>query len=146
MRVEIGLARRSDACEIAGLSVRSFDAPWSETAIACELARTRCRASVARDGAGELAGYAIGARVLDELDLFSVAVEPRIRRRGVGRSLLEAYIEMFREDGVRQVYLEVRVSNQAAQALYGALGFTQRGVRPRYYLGGEAALLYGLAA
>ena len=41
------------------------------------------------------------------------------------------------------VYLEVRPSNLAARALYGSLGFTETGVRPRYY-GDEDALLMTL--
>jgi ribosomal protein S18 acetylase RimI-like enzyme len=35
--------------------------------------------------------------------------------------------------GVTEVILEVRASNFPAVALYGTLGFTETGRRPRYY-------------
>ena len=62
-----------------------------------------------------------------------MATAPEARRQGVGRSLLALAAEHGRRRACRLVTLEVRRSNQAALALYGALGYRQVGVRPRYY-------------
>ena len=45
-------------------------------------------------------------------------------------------------EGITAMTLEVRRSNEIAQALYGKLGFVVEGVRPKYYEdNGEDALL-----
>jgi ribosomal-protein-alanine N-acetyltransferase len=41
-------------------------------------------------------------------------------------------VDLARERGVEALYLEVRVSNTAA-GLYRSFGFTQVGVRKKYY-------------
>ncbi len=57
--------------------------------------------------------------------------------------LLEDYLANLRAEEVRRVTLEVRESNAAARALYAAQGFAIGGVRRRYYVDGESALLLG---
>jgi ribosomal protein S18 acetylase RimI-like enzyme len=53
----------------------------------------------------------------------NVAVDPAERRRGIGRALVQAAIELAREQHMRKVILQVDRSNQAARALYLSLGF-----------------------
>jgi ribosomal-protein-alanine N-acetyltransferase len=55
------------------------------------------------------------------------------RRRGIGQALLEAGLAAVRSRGGREVFLEVRASNAAAQALYLGHGFRPAGRRRGYY-------------
>ncbi|GAA1440025.1 ribosomal protein S18-alanine N-acetyltransferase [Leifsonia poae] len=68
-----------------------------------------------------------------EGDIQTIAVAPAARRHGLGRALMLALIGEARKRGAREVFLEVRADNPAAQTLYRALGFEEIGVRPRYY-------------
>jgi ribosomal-protein-alanine N-acetyltransferase len=68
-----------------------------------------------------------------DADVHNLAVHPAWRRRGIGRSLLEAIISEARGLGLRRVTLEVRKSNQVAQRLYESLGFVAQAVRKGYY-------------
>jgi ribosomal-protein-alanine N-acetyltransferase len=68
-----------------------------------------------------------------EGDIQTIAVAPRARRNGLGRTLMLALIGEARKRGAREVFLEVRADNPGAQALYRELGFEEIGVRPRYY-------------
>lgn len=68
-----------------------------------------------------------------ESDIQTIAVAPRARRNGLGRTLMLALIGEARKRGAREVFLEVRADNPGAQALYRELGFEEIGVRPRYY-------------
>lgn len=81
---------------------------------------------------GRLAGFAVARRTApDEIEILNVAVDPPLRRRGIGRSLIQELVG--KNPGA--VYLEVRQSNVAARKLYHSLGFEASGVRPDYYSG-----------
>ena len=61
----------------------------------------------------------------------NVAVSPENRGQGIATELIRRFLAKL--DGVRHVYLEVRVSNIPAQKLYAGLGFLPVGVRRSYY-------------
>jgi ribosomal-protein-alanine N-acetyltransferase len=82
---------------------------------------------------GDVIGFAVASIAGDEVEIESVAVAPAARRRGIGCRLCEELLDWARAQGAARVALEVRISNGVARALYGALGFQERGVRRRYY-------------
>jgi ribosomal-protein-alanine N-acetyltransferase len=69
----------------------------------------------------------------DEAHIVTIAVRESHRGRGIGELLLIAAIALATLNDREAVTLEVRASNQAAQALYEKYGFRKVGVRPRYY-------------
>jgi [ribosomal protein S18]-alanine N-acetyltransferase len=81
----------------------------------------------------QVAGYAALQRIGEEAELRNLAVEPRHQRTGIARALLDAGIGAMARFGVRQLFLEVRVSNQPARALYRAVGFRLLSTRRHYY-------------
>jgi ribosomal-protein-alanine N-acetyltransferase len=88
-----------------------------------------------------LVGFACWRRMVDELWLLELAVDPDVRRRGHGRRLVEEGVELAQQGGQTSVWLEVRQSNAPAKALYRAAGFAPVTVRRRYYADGEDAVL-----
>jgi len=88
-----------------------------------------CLVAVVED---RLAGFAVARRTApDEIEILNVAVDPPLRRRGIGRSLIRELIG--KNPGA--AFLEVRQSNVAARMLYHSLGFETVAVRPDYYSG-----------
>jgi [ribosomal protein S18]-alanine N-acetyltransferase len=81
----------------------------------------------------DVAGYAVAHYGGDEGEILNLGVGAAHRRRGMGRALIEEMLRTLGRRGVRSAYLEVRESNNAAQRLYEALGFTKVGRRTRYY-------------
>jgi ribosomal-protein-alanine N-acetyltransferase len=92
----------------------------------------------------ELVAYLVTQWVLDEAHILNVAVAPNAQRRGVARQLLNFLLGLCSARGMRDLFLEVRVSNAAAIALYEGLGFHELAVRTRYYPDGEDARLMHL--
>lgn len=90
----------------------------------------------------EVVGFVSARVLLDEAEIFDLCVRETERRRGIGRALLEMLMKRFLSENVAQVFLEVRASNHAAQALYRGLGFSRVGERARYYSDGEDAVLF----
>jgi ribosomal-protein-alanine N-acetyltransferase len=77
--------------------------------------------------------------------LQNLGTSPEHQRCGIARALLLELIATARVRGIRELGLEVRVSNAAAQALYRAHGFRLTGLRRGYYRSpDEDALLMGL--
>ena len=66
----------------------------------------------------------------DGLVVGNIAVASDYRRRGVASLLLESVLLVY---PARQVTLQVRESNVAAQALYAKFGFEKTGVIEQYY-------------
>jgi ribosomal-protein-alanine N-acetyltransferase len=69
----------------------------------------------------------------DEAHIVNIAVRESHRGRGIGELLLIAGVALAILNDREVVTLEVRASNQAAQALYEKYGFKKVGTRPRYY-------------
>ena len=94
---------------------------------------------------GELLGYFILMVAAGEAHLLNLSIAARRQRSGHGSALLREALELARRRGARSLFLEVRPSNAAAQALYARFGFARVGVRRGYYparFGREDALVY----
>jgi ribosomal-protein-alanine N-acetyltransferase len=78
-------------------------------------------------------GFFAGWIVEDELHVNNIASHPQFRLRGVGRALMEEALEVGRTRGIAFAILEVRASNESAQALYRKLGFNFVARRRDYY-------------
>ncbi|HTO71993.1 MAG TPA: ribosomal protein S18-alanine N-acetyltransferase [Myxococcota bacterium] len=143
MATSLRAARADDAAAIARLAADALPEAWTAAAYRAALARPTGVALVAEEGA-RLVGFALALRADDEAELHSIAVETRLRRRGLGRALLDAALDTLRAAGARNVSLEVRSGNAAALALYAACGFRAQGRRARYYRDGEDALTLGV--
>jgi len=81
---------------------------------------------------GDITGFSLYRTVADEAELLLIAVVPSHHRRGVGRMLLDNFLDRARNDGIARVHLEVRDGNSAA-ALYREAGFAPVGRRRNYY-------------
>ena len=85
------------------------------------------------DGRGELLGYGGVLALGEEGDIQTIALVPKARGRGLGRTLLNGLLDEARRRRVSQVFLEVRADKLAARTLYTSTGFQEIAVRPKYY-------------
>lgn len=79
----------------------------------------------------QLIGYVGAVKVLDQVDITGVAVDPAYQRQGRAFKLISALIASLEAN--TQVFLEVRKSNVAARHLYQRVGFAAINVRKAYY-------------
>jgi len=131
----------ADLPQVAAIEQRVFADPWSEAFFRDALARASGAGAAAgfhpwarvAERAGGTAGYALATFAGERVTLENIATVPEHRRGGVARALLADLLERAAESGVREVTLEVRASNDAAQALYRLYGFRLAGLRRGYY-------------
>ncbi len=89
---------------------------------------------------GEIVGYLCGYALFEDAELLKTAVVQERRGKGIGGLLLDAFTEKVLLQGAEKIFLEVRVSNEAALHLYVSCGFEKTRIRKRYYADGEDAL------
>ena len=138
----VGPMRMADVAAVLEIERLSFSAPWPAFAFEQELTANRlAHYRVARLGDRVVAFGGIWLMV-DEAHITTFGVHPAHRRRGVGRRLLLELADVALELGSARMTLEVRVSNEPAQALYRSFGFVEAGRRVAYYSDdGEDALV-----
>ncbi|MBA3677710.1 MAG: ribosomal protein S18-alanine N-acetyltransferase [Sphingosinicella sp.] len=79
-------------------------------------------------------GFGLGRSVLDEAELLLLAVNRDSQHQGIGRSLLNHFVDTATQRGASKLHLEVRDGNPALK-LYNAAGFVEAGRRWKYYVG-----------
>ena len=120
-----------DLSLVSDIERQSYEFPWSHGVFRdCLLAGYRC-VVIERDS--RVAGYAILSVAAGEAHILNLCVDPNYRAHGYGERLLDQVLLQARSADVREIFLEVRPSNQTALALYRKKGFHQVANRPAYY-------------
>lgn len=117
---------------------------WGEQQVKNQLVNPRCL-NLGVSTVEGLVGFAFVSSVLDEAELYQIAILPSVQGRGVATGVLHELVKRLQSLGITRLMLEVRESNIAAIRLYESFGFVLDGRRKGYYAlsqGREDALLY----
>lgn len=133
LKDEPQLAAMTEADLDAVLAIENaiYTHPWTRGNFADSLRAGYCCRTWRRGG--ELIGYFVLLAAAGEAHLLNLSIAATVQRRGHGAALLREAMRLARELGARHIYLEVRPSNLAGQALYGRYGFKRIAVRRGYY-------------
>ena len=127
----------TDIESIAEIHASSFSALWSEDEIAALLSQDQVDSLIVRQPnilkQRKILGFVICRKAADEAEILTIAVQPRQRKKGFGRMLVEALIRKLYRDGIKKLFLEVDDQNDGAVKLYQNIGFTKVGTREQYY-------------
>jgi [ribosomal protein S18]-alanine N-acetyltransferase len=143
-RIFIRAAKLADLDAILALELAVFSADrLSRRSLRAFIANPDRPLLVAVSDEG-LAGYALVAlrKRSATARLYSIAVDRRNGRRGVGRALMAACEHYAAAQGRIALRLEVRADNEAAIALYRDLGYREFGRYENYYADGARALRF----
>jgi ribosomal-protein-alanine N-acetyltransferase len=121
----------ADLDEVLVVERASYTHPWTHGNFSDSL-RSGYQAQLLRAG-GELLGYFVAMKGVDEVHLLNITVAPRWQGQGWGRLMLDALALWSRGQGAQWLWLEVRVSNERAQRIYERNGFRRVGERKAYY-------------
>jgi ribosomal-protein-alanine N-acetyltransferase len=110
-----------------------FGEAWTRSQCAGILPMPGVKLVVARIE-GRTAGFSLHRTIGDEAELLLLAVSPDFRRHGIGRMLLDDFLDTAQSRGVTRVHLEVREGNPAV-IMYRSAGFASVGRRRKYYRG-----------
>lgn len=134
LAVQLVPMRRRHLRGVMRIERQVYPRPWTAVLFAQELALTTSRAYYVARVNGEVVGYAGLMLTGEDGHVTNVAVDPPWHGRRIGQRLLANQAREALRRGARNLTLEVRVSNTAAQALYRKFGFAPAGVRRGYYV------------
>ena len=106
---------------------------WSKDSFMSELSNELAHYFSVLNENGELIGYCGMWRILEEVHITNIAVNPNYRRKHIGETLLKTIIDDCYKNMVKFITLEVRSSNLPAISLYEKYGFKSLGTRKGYY-------------
>ena len=126
--------RAEAAADCARIHGSAFAYPWSAAEMEALIADPAAVGTAALDPASaKIRGFALSRVAADEAEVLTIAVDPSLRRAGVGRDLLRAHLSAVAAAGAAAIFLEVDESNAAALALYARERFAKVGERRGYY-------------
>ena len=133
-------ANAADLDAICAIDANSFKQPWARASF------QSAQGDAARSvflvlQSEEICAFGLAWSVGEEAEIATLAVAPGARGNGLGETILRALLERLAARAVREVFLEVRPSNEQARKLYRKLGFIPVGERANYYADGESALV-----
>ena len=129
--VPLRLPMLADVLEV---EQRAYAHPWSRTNFADVLNRGY-HAQVLMGG-DTIVGYYVGMQGVQEAHLLNITVDPRYQRQGWARLMMQAFALWAGSWQAQTLWLEVRVGNARAIALYRGEGFEVVGQRKAYYAAG----------
>jgi [ribosomal protein S18]-alanine N-acetyltransferase len=141
--ITLQLACRGDASAIASMSRDLIEAglgwQYRSERIRQLIDDPETVTLVARDGE-RVIGFAVMSFGEERAHLVLLAVRPACQRRGIARRLAQWLIQSATTAGIASIHVELRAQNEAAYALYRALGFAETLRLPGYYRGRETAV------
>src|SRR3954451_22206197 len=116
--------------EVVAIEQRVYEHPWTHGNFVDSLrAGYHARLLVAD---GQLLGYFIAMKGVDEVHLLNITVAPEHQGEGWGHVMLDALALWSRAEDAQWLWLEVRGRNTGAQQLYERHGY-RGGGQPRHY-------------
>lgn len=133
----------ADLDAVLAIEQACFSRAWTRQHFQAELASSHSQPVVVEQD-GRVTGYLCLQVLLDEAEILDVAVDPTLRRSGIGATLVRWACDEARQRGAGVLRLEVRATSAPAIALYQRFGFVRSGVRRAYYENGIDAVLMDL--
>ena len=120
-----------DLSVVSDIERQSYEFPWSHGVFRdCLLAGYQC---IVFERNNEVVGYSILSIAAGEAHILNICIHSTYRSMGYGEKLLDEILFRARSSSVRQIFLEVRPSNEHALALYRKKDFHKMADRPAYY-------------
>lgn len=145
-KIKIRRAKLADIDKICKIEAQQFTNPWKQDYFTNELDHHIAYFYVGEDtDSREILGYIIFWIIEDMLELHKIAVSADSTGKGIGKQLFGFMLDTAMTNGVEELFLEVRKSNEGAIKLYEAFHFQLIDVRKAYYPDPiEDALIYKL--
>jgi len=140
--VQVVPMRRRHLRSVIQIEAQVYPRPWTLGLFLSELNLHLARSYFVARVAGRVVGYGGLMLSMEDAHVTTLAVDPLCQRQKLGQRLMVVLAREAVRRGSKNLTLEVRVSNTAAQGLYRRFGLAPAGIRKGYYLeSGEDAMV-----
>jgi ribosomal-protein-alanine N-acetyltransferase len=139
--IQVQRFERPDLDRVIQIEEASFGSEAWDRKLLLEYFRIAPQLFLVAKARRRIQGYSITVALAGSrsAELVSLAVDPRARRQGVGRALMEATRVELRARNLKSWWLMVRTTNESAVRFYEKCGFVQVRLVKRYYGAGRDA-------
>jgi ribosomal-protein-alanine N-acetyltransferase len=133
-----------DLDDVYNIEIDSHNAPWSREVLRdCVLIGYDCLViEIVNNNTSTIAGYLIARCTNKQYHILNLCVRSSLQQQGLGSALLKHLIITARKNRyIRELILEVRLSNDKAITLYEKHGFVTVGFKEQYYKNEDALVL-----
>lgn len=130
-RISLRPMLEEDLPAVLEIEQAAYEFPWSENVFRDCLRVGYCCWVLERDA--HIQAYGIMSVGVGESHILNLCVRPEAQGQGLGSTMLHYLLDLARRHRADTAFLEVRPSNGAALRLYNRAGFTEVGMRRRYY-------------
>lgn len=122
-----------DIDQVYFIENQSFFEPWSKKTLISEMQINKFLEHYVYEINGDILGFYIANYILDEAELYTIAVRNEYRSIGIASKLLDHMLERCKKKNVTKIFLEVSTKNNMAIRLYEKFSFKKVGLRGNYY-------------
>lgn len=140
IRFSIHKIRIGDIPDLFSIAEECNLSRWSAQDYSDEAERPDSTMILLKTDFGETAGFLVGRRVISsttnheyDAEIYNIGVKKAFQKNGFGTELLRAFLERSRNESVKNIWLDVRISNTSAIRFYKNFGFTEYTRRPGFY-------------
>ena len=101
----------SDADEVYNIENQAFFEPWSKKNLIKDLKSNSFLNHYVAEVDGKVVGFYISSHVMDEAEIFTIAVNKKYKKMGIATALLNHLVETSLSKNIKEVWLEVSTNN-----------------------------------
>lgn len=123
----------ADTDKVYRIETSSFFRPMPKKDLVSDIEKNKHKRHFVYEKNGETVGFYIISKILDEVEIYTIAVDELYRGQKIASNMLEHLINFSKEMKVSKIWLEVSTKNMPAINLYEKFGFEKIRLRKNYY-------------
>ena len=124
--------------QVKDILSENFEYPWSDNQILSDNSFSIKKIVLSEN---KVIGFFAGEIIFSEGTITMIALKKEFQGKGIGRYLMDWFVYLSKEKGVKNIWLEVSNKNKRAIRFYENYGFITEDIRPSYYRDGSDALI-----
>lgn len=122
-----------DTDKVYKIETSSFYSAMSKKDLINDIEKNKHKICYVYEKNGEAVGFYIVSKILDEVEIYTIAVDELYRGQNIGSFMLDHMINLSINLKVSKIWLEVSTKNIPAINLYQKFGFEKIRFRENYY-------------
>lgn len=123
----------ADTDKVYRIESNSFYRPLPKKDLINDIEKNKHKRHFVYEKSGETVGFYIISKILDEVEIYTIAVDEKNRGQKIASYMLEHLINSSRNLKISKIWLEVSTKNIPAINLYEKFGFEKIRLRKNYY-------------